>query len=90
VETETLDSWWDRSGRPEVDVLKLDTEGSELLILRGACALIEHCRPVVFLEIHEQNLEPYPYGREDVVAHLDGLGYVLSACSDTEFVAKAR
>lgn len=90
VETETLDGWWTRKGRPPLGVVKLDTEGSELLILRGAANLIEHCRPALFLEIHEENLRPYPYGADDVRAHVERLGYALEAFGSTEFVARPR
>jgi FkbM family methyltransferase len=90
VETDTLDGWWTRAGRPQVDVVKLDTEGSELLILRGAAALLEACRPTLFLEVHEQNLRPYPYGAEEVRAHVEGLGYSLEDLGHAEFVARPR
>jgi FkbM family methyltransferase len=90
VRTDTLDEWWARSGRPPVDVVKLDTEGSELLILRGASELIDRCRPVIFLEIHEENLKPYPFGPDDVRADIEDLGYELEAIGRADFVARPR
>jgi FkbM family methyltransferase len=90
VESDTLDRWWDRAGRPSVDVVKLDTEGSELMILRGGAVMLETCRPVLFLEIHEQNLQAYPYGADDVRAHIEALGYGLKANGRADFVARPR
>jgi FkbM family methyltransferase len=90
VETDTLDRWWARAGRPPIDVVKLDTEGSELMILQGAAALLAACRPTLFLEIHEQNLRPYPYGREHVRSHVEGLGYALEPVGPAEFLARPR
>jgi FkbM family methyltransferase len=88
VRTETVDDWWERKGRPPVGVVKLDTEGSELLILRGAAAFLDACRPTLFLEIHETNLEPYPYDAADVRAQLEGWRYVLEAVGPAEYVAR--
>lgn len=90
VQTETLDRWWQARGRPPIAVVKLDTEGSELLILRGGRAMLEGCRPVLFLEIHEENLRVYPYGPEDVRAFTEGLGYSLEPLGRTEFVGRPR
>ena len=38
-----LDDWWQESGRPDVSFIKLDTQGSELDILRGAGSVISRC-----------------------------------------------
>lgn len=88
VRTDTLDRWWEEKGRPEVAVVKIDTEGSELLILRGARRLLEATRPVLFLELHEDNLRVYPYGAEDVERELDDLGYRVERLGRAEIVAR--
>jgi FkbM family methyltransferase len=46
----SLDETWIRSGRPAVSVLKVDVEGAELDVLKGAAALLETCRPAVLVE----------------------------------------
>lgn len=38
-----LDDWWEAEHRPRVDFIKIDTQGSELDILRGASALLGDC-----------------------------------------------
>ncbi len=88
VETETLDAWWQRSGRPWIDVVKIDTEGAELLVLRGAGAVIAECGPTIFLEISEDNLRAYPHGAADVRAHLEGLRYTLEPVGPGDFAAR--
>lgn len=90
VDTGTLDNWWAGAGHPPVDVVKLDTEGSELLILEGGTMLLEDCRPTLFVEIHERNLAPYPYGPQDVMNFVRSRGYELEELGPTEFVAKPR
>ena len=59
VEVTTIDDEWLRLGRPEVSVMKIDIEGAETLALRGAKAMIEQARPVVFLEWNRENLAAY-------------------------------
>ena len=90
VRTETLDHWWHDHARPPIAVAKIDVEGAELLTLRGADSVIRHCRPTIVLEISEDNLRLYPYGPEDVGAHLEGLGYELEEIGKGDFVARPR
>jgi FkbM family methyltransferase len=37
---------------PEVDVLKIDAEGNELQILKGASQTIDRARPILAVEVH--------------------------------------
>lgn len=50
VRLEALDAWWDAAGRPSIDVVKLDAEGSELQVLAGAQRFFAACSPVVMFE----------------------------------------
>lgn len=88
VHVDTLDACSHRTSTPHIDVIKLDAEGSELLVLRGAAEAIARCRPTLVVEVHPQNVSPYPYGPEDVFRHIEGLGYLLEELTSTEFVAR--
>jgi hypothetical protein len=50
----TLDQLLDVSFRP--DMIKIDVEGAELPVLRGASAVLAH-RPVLLLEVGEQSAD---------------------------------
>src|SRR5262245_21833641 len=41
IELITLDDWCDRNGVDRIDLIKLDTQGSELDVLRGAARMLE-------------------------------------------------
>lgn len=69
VAVDTLDNWWESVGRLLIKVIKIDTEGAELWVLRGAHVFIKQCRPTIFLEINATNLKPYPYCGEDVLKY---------------------
>ncbi len=51
VRTSTLNDAWAAHGSPPVTMVKIDVEGSEARVLRGAAALVAACRPVVSVEV---------------------------------------
>jgi FkbM family methyltransferase len=71
VPADTLDRIWHDAGSPDVSFLKIDTEGGELDVLRGARELLAACGMPILLEAKEQErlraldevLEPLGYGR---------------------------
>jgi FkbM family methyltransferase len=42
---------------PAADFVKVDVEGHEVEVLKGAAATIDRCRPVVLIEVKDKNLE---------------------------------
>lgn len=65
----------DDFGFPVCDLLYLDTEGTELAILKGAAQTIARCRPVLAVEINK-SLEYLGLTAQDVRAYIYSLGYV--------------
>jgi FkbM family methyltransferase len=69
VRAETLDVLWEEAGSPLVSLVKVDTEGGELAVLRGAERLFERCRPLLLVEaksderILDEWLVPRGYSR---------------------------
>jgi FkbM family methyltransferase len=51
VTSTTFDALWRASGRPAVGLVKIDTEGTEHLILRAAEEVIASSRPIVICEV---------------------------------------
>jgi FkbM family methyltransferase len=72
VEVTNLDEEWRALGRPPVSVIKIDVEGGELDVLRGASECLSHERPFILLEWCDLNLAAYdipsgalfPFARE--------------------------
>lgn len=50
VSVTTLDHLWISWGRPKVHAVKIDVEGEELRVLRGAKELIAYCHPTFIVE----------------------------------------
>jgi FkbM family methyltransferase len=51
ISTETLDRAVQCAGIPRVDVIKMDVQGAEELVIRGACKTITLDRPVIIFEV---------------------------------------
>jgi FkbM family methyltransferase len=56
----------------DVGLIKIDVEGHELAVLRGAAALIARCRPVLVIEMEEKHLHR-PIA--EAIAEVAALGY---------------
>jgi FkbM family methyltransferase len=52
VATEILDHFIEQDKIQRVDVIKLDVEGAEELVLRGAKGALSRMRPVIIFEVH--------------------------------------
>ncbi|HEY8612530.1 MAG TPA: FkbM family methyltransferase [Roseomonas sp.] len=57
---------------PDLTAIKLDAEGAEYAVLRGARQTLARCRPVLTLELEERHAEGCTWA---VPAFLDALGY---------------
>lgn len=51
------------------DIIKIDVEGAELLVLKGAKQILQKAKPKIFLSIHSEQLE------KDCIEYLTNLGY---------------
>lgn len=48
----TIDGWREETGAPPPTVMKIDVEGAEIDVLRGAERTIREHRPVILVEVH--------------------------------------
>ena len=58
-----------------VKLLKVDTEGYDLRILRGASGILARDQPVITFELNRENLEPLGDSVSDFFDYLVNLGY---------------
>lgn len=72
----TLDAHYD--GRPSPRLIKIDVEGMEFDVLRGADALLSRDdAPLVVFEISPARIEKLDYGPEDVLGYLASHGFTV-------------
>ena len=77
-----LDTVLAGAGVGRVDAIKMDVEGAEPLVLRGAAATIARDRPVLSTEFYPQALESSVSAPEAYLAELRRLGYRLSVIGE--------
>jgi FkbM family methyltransferase len=75
VKMTTLDTWWRNSGVKNIQAIKLDVEGAELLALQGGAQMMMSTRPLVVCEADESLQAPFGYGQKHLLEHLAALQY---------------
>jgi hypothetical protein len=89
VETRRLDDVWQELGSPDIGLLKMDAEGAELPILRGAVGLLSQAnRPVLIFEACEDNCQPFGYCVFDLLHYVRGFGYRLRQLDQYDWLAE--
>lgn len=74
VKTITLDTLVERNNLPLPDLIKMDTQGSELMILKGATKTISQCKDII-LELQEVDWNIGAPKAAEVIAYMTSIGY---------------
>jgi FkbM family methyltransferase len=76
VDVLPLDDYLAKSGLERVDFIKLDVEGGERDVLRGAEKLLKwRSRPVIFAEVQDVRTSPWGYPAKEIIDHLQQRNY---------------
>ncbi len=62
-------------GTDGVDFVKLDVEGAELDVLKGAPGLLSKARPLILSELTDVRTAPWGYRSQEIYAFLEARGY---------------
>jgi FkbM family methyltransferase len=87
VDVITLDEYF--AHRPPPDLMKIDVEGAEGQVLRGASKLLGDQRPMLFLEVHPQSLPQFGSSIEEVLSTLWDAGYTIEAFDEHRTVGES-
>ena len=88
VETARLDTLLARLDAQKVDFIKIDVEGAELPVLKGAGALLDvDRRPIILCESASVNSISYSYTPDDLSQFLSSKGYVVEKIDDENYLA---
>lgn len=69
---------------PKIRYIKIDCEGGELRVLRGARSLLHRDRPVVSFECGDASLESYDYNAGDIFDFWASLQYTLQSITEKQ------
>lgn len=76
VSVTRLDAYVEREKIPHVDFIKLDVEGGELEVLKGAAGVLRsRPRPIILCEVYDLRTRPWGYAAEEIVEYLSAFGY---------------
>jgi FkbM family methyltransferase len=76
VDVLSLDDYLGGATLPSVDFIKLDVEGAELSVLKGAQKLLQAARrPVFMIEAEDTRTKPWGYRASEIVSVLEAVGY---------------
>lgn len=75
IEIDTLDKFIDGRDLPRIDLIKIDVEGAELPVLKGAKNVLARFHPYLIIEIQHETSEQAGYKASDILELLERLGY---------------
>lgn len=81
VNTISLDDWVFEHNHPPPNFIKIDVEGAELLVLKGALKLLKHYSPRIFLATHSKEI------RSECETFLHEQGYRLQPFRNSDIIA---
>lgn len=70
IPMKTLDDF----GFDDIDFIKIDTEGFELYVVRGAEQTVKRCRPVMIVEQKGHGMKYFGFGKHDAIELLESWG----------------
>ncbi len=89
ITTTTLDSEWQKQENPQVSFIKIDVEGAELEVLRGASHCISTCRPYILVEWNAEWLKRFDCSPDTIFDFCNSFEYkILNASNLTMIESK--
>lgn len=88
VEVKTLDSYFDTHPEIEIDVLKIDVEGADTWVLKGAEKLLEKKRiKHIFYEANKLRMERLNIDPSEAIEFLRSKGYRVTSFGEEDYYA---
>jgi len=75
IECTYLDNFVESKNISRIDVIKIDVEGSELAVLKGARETIIRFKPVILMEVNEETSQAAGYASKALLDYLSEMDY---------------
>ncbi len=75
VKTITLDHYVDNTGLSRIDLVKIDVEGFEHRVITGGLETLRNHKPVIFIEVANENLMENGTSADELLKEIESLGY---------------
>lgn len=87
IEVIILDNYIKLKNITRVDLIKIDTEGFEMNVIKGAKDLLKRFRPVLFIELDEKNLIDQNSSPKELINHLINLNYNIVNANNNDTIS---
>jgi FkbM family methyltransferase len=87
IEIVKLDDFADENKLDRIDLIKIDVEGYELKVLRGAEQVLRKYSPVLFIELDDDNLKAQNNSAQELILFLNEIGYDVRRADNKQKVA---
>ncbi len=77
IEVTTIDTYTKDNNITKLDLIKIDVEGFEFNVLKGATNSLKMFSPKLFIELDDQNLRDQKSNAQELVSFLMGYGYEI-------------
>jgi FkbM family methyltransferase len=77
IQVERLDDWVINKYINHVDLIKIDVEGFEMNVLKGAEEILKKHNPTLFIELDNNNLKQVESNAKDLILFLEKLNYQM-------------
>jgi FkbM family methyltransferase len=85
VPVRKLDDYVTAHNIRDIAFMKIDVEGAEHLVLRGAENVLKQYSPVIMLELYKPHIEYFGYSPEELISYLGDLRYHLFEVDKDKF-----
>jgi FkbM family methyltransferase len=82
IKIDTLDNYVSRNQIAAVDLIKIDTEGYEMNVLKGATQIIDSFKPILFIELDDNNLKEQGSSAVELMQFLTERKYAVTNAED--------
>lgn len=84
---DTLDNYVHENNIKKIDFIKMDIEGGELDVLKGADHILKVFKPIILFEGCELNTKPYGYGVSELLSYLQKKKYIIKKIDAENFIS---
>jgi FkbM family methyltransferase len=88
VRVSTIDEFFKQNIFGSIDLIKIDVEGFELFVIKGAAELIKKCKPTLFVELSAINLMQQNCKPSDLIDYIQNLNYHVLNAKDMKAIDK--
>jgi FkbM family methyltransferase len=88
IEIDTIDLYTKENDIKDINLIKIDVEGFEYNVLKGAESTIRTFSPILFIELDDNNLKEQGASASDLVDFLTGLGYTIRIAATNKTITK--